>query len=164
MFERFSRIKILMKTFICSTEDVLERIMDHRLVFFSYFSSRFHTNFWYKSSDLLAVRLVLLDFYIYLVPGVVPFLSAEQTKRLKRRLTGLHMCAHQHPVHRFRNGEILGYQAACKWLLFRTHNIETSVWNRHYITEKYLGTLFIWDIGEKQVVRRVFQPFNFRNV
>ena len=47
---------------------------------------------------------------------------------------------------------------------FRTHNIETSVWNRHYITEKYLGTLFIWDIGEKQVVRRVFQPFNFRNV
>lgn len=33
MFERFLRNKILMKTFICSTEDVLERIMDHRLVF-----------------------------------------------------------------------------------------------------------------------------------
>ena len=80
MFERFLRNKILMKTFICSTEDVLERIMDHRLVFF-YFSSRFHTNFWHKSNDLLAVRLILLDFYIYLVPGGVPFLSAELEAR-----------------------------------------------------------------------------------
>ena len=77
MFERFSRNKILMKRFICSTEDVLERIMDHRLVSFFYFSSQFHANFWHKSSDLLSVRLILLHFYIYLVPDVVPFLSAE---------------------------------------------------------------------------------------
>ena len=84
----FDRNKILMKIFICSTEDVLERIMDHRLDFFylcfcsclltfSSFPLDLNTNFWHKSSDFLLVRLILLNFYIYLVHGDVPFLSAE---------------------------------------------------------------------------------------
>ena len=127
MFERFSRNKILMKRFICSTEDVLERIMDHRLVSFSTFPLNFILTF--GTNQVIYFRFA--SFYCTFTSTSSQASShfcRQGLERgawwLKRRLTGLHMRTHQHPVHRFRNGEMLGYQAACKWLLLERRTLK----------------------------------------
>ena len=166
----FDRNKILMKIFICSTEDVLERIMDHRLDFFICVSvlvcslSLLFLSIWiltFGTNQVISIWFASFYWTFTSTSSMVTSHFCRQSLErgawwLKKRLTSLYMRAHQHPVHCFLKGGILEYQAACNWLHFRTHHIGTSFWNRNCVTEKDLGTLFIWDNGEKQVVRRVF--------